>query len=151
MENSKTIAVPTYSLCRIIRKILLVISESSFIPGIFRYKLLKLVGVRIEGPCFIGSHVNFDNLHPELISIGSKSIITAGCKILTHFYSVDDDEFYIGPVEIGSKCFIGVNSLIVSSVRIGDGAVVGAGSVVTKDIPAGEVWAGNPAKFIRKK
>lgn len=44
-----------------------------------------------------------------------------------------------------------MNSLIVNAVRIGDDAVIGAGSVVTKDIPAGEVWAGNPAKFIKKR
>lgn len=45
--------------------------------------------------------------------------------------------------------FIGVGTLICNSVVIGDDAVVGAGSVVTKDIPANEVWAGNPAKFIK--
>ena len=41
-------------------------------------------------------------------------------------------------------------SIILKGVTIGENSVVGAGSVVTKDIPSGEVWAGNPAKFIRK-
>ena len=46
--------------------------------------------------------------------------------------------------------FIGSNVTILKGVTIGDEAVVGAGSIVTKDIPAGEIWAGNPARFIRK-
>lgn len=43
-----------------------------------------------------------------------------------------------------------MNTLIVNAVNIGDGAVIGAGSIVNRDIPAGEIWAGNPARFIRK-
>ena len=100
---------------------------------------------------FIGSGVEFDSLHPELIHIGKGCIITRGCCILSHFYSPEDSKFYLGEVHIGDRVFIGMNSLIVNAVRIGDDAVVGAGSVVTKDIPAGEVWAGNPAKFIKKR
>lgn len=38
----------------------------------------------------------------------------------------------------------------MNAVNIGDGAVIGAGSIVNRDIPAGEIWAGNPARFIRK-
>ena len=58
---------------------------------------------------------------------------------------------YYGEVKIGEHVFIGMNVLIVNAVSIGDLAVVGAGSVVLKDIPAGEIWAGNPARFIRKR
>ena len=50
---------------------------------------------------------------------------------------------------IKEGAFIGTRCLILKGVTIGKGAVVGAGSVVTKDIPDGEIWAGNPAKFIR--
>ena len=57
----------------------------------------------------------------------------------------------MGEVHIGKRVFIGMNTLIVSPVSVGDGAVVGAGSVVTKDIPTDEIWAGNPAKFIKKR
>ena len=45
---------------------------------------------------------------------------------------------------------IGAGSTILPGLTIGENAVVGAGSVVTKDIPAGELWLGNPARFIRK-
>ena len=51
---------------------------------------------------------------------------------------------------IGEDVFIGAHSIILKGVTIGARSIVGAGSVVTKDIPADEVWAGNPAKCIRK-
>ena len=47
--------------------------------------------------------------------------------------------------------WLGVGVQIKSGVEIGDGAIVGMGSIVTKNIPAYEVWAGNPARFIRKR
>lgn len=52
---------------------------------------------------------------------------------------------------IGNDVWIGSRALIKSGVNIGNGAVIGMGSVVTKDIPPYEIWAGNPAKFIRKR
>lgn len=56
----------------------------------------------------------------------------------------------IKPTIIEQKAVIGANSTILPGVRIGANSIVGAGSVVTKDIPEGEVWFGNPAKFQRK-
>lgn len=52
---------------------------------------------------------------------------------------------------IGNDVWIGSNVLIKSGVNIGDGAIVGMGSIVTKNIPPYEIWAGNPAQFIRKR
>lgn len=54
------------------------------------------------------------------------------------------------PITIGDDVFIGANSIILKGVNIGNKSIVGAGSVVTKSIPNSELWAGNPAKFIRK-
>ena len=54
------------------------------------------------------------------------------------------------PIYIGEGSFIGACSIILKGVRIGKHCVIGAGSVVTKNIPDDEVWAGNPIKFIRK-
>lgn len=53
------------------------------------------------------------------------------------------------PVRIGDNVFIGAHSIILKGVTIGTNAVVGAGSVVAKNIPDNEIWAGNPAKFIK--
>lgn len=52
---------------------------------------------------------------------------------------------------IGNDVWIGNNSLIKSGIKIGDGAVIGMSSVVTKDVPSYEIWAGNPSKLIRKR
>lgn len=54
------------------------------------------------------------------------------------------------PIEIGDDVFIGANSIILKGVKIGARSIIGAGSVVTKHIPEDEIWAGNPAKFIKK-
>jgi acetyltransferase-like isoleucine patch superfamily enzyme len=51
---------------------------------------------------------------------------------------------------VGIAVSIGSNATILGGIYIGDGAVIGAGSVVTKDVPPREVWAGNPARFLRK-
>ena len=54
------------------------------------------------------------------------------------------------PVKIGNDVFIGAKCIILKGVEIGDRSIIGAGSVVTKNIPNDEIWAGNPARFIRK-
>ena len=115
-------------------------------------KILKWGGgISIQGRAFIGANVIFDGIHPELITIGNGTVITTGTCILSHFYSVKDSKFYLGNVNIGNHVFIGMNTLIVNAVNIGDSAVIGAGSIVTCDIPSNEVWAGNPAKFIKRR
>jgi len=53
------------------------------------------------------------------------------------------------PVIIGDDVFLGANSLVIKGVTIGDRAIIGAGSVVSKDIPTAEIWAGNPAKYVK--
>ena len=63
--------------------------------------------------------------------------------------TVYDDE-YGKPVEIGSNCWIASNVVITGGVTIGEGCVIGAGSVVTRDIPANSVAAGNPCRGIRE-
>ncbi len=54
------------------------------------------------------------------------------------------------PIVIGNDVFVGANSIILKGVTVGDRVIIGAGSVITKNIPSDEIWAGNPAKFIRK-
>ena len=95
------------------------------------------------------------------VEIGKNVMIGGGVIIVdSDFHSLDYTDWFSlednhnmksSPVSIGDNVFIGMNSLILKGVKIGSGAVVGAGSVVTQDIPSNEVWAGNPAKFIKKR
>lgn len=144
-------AVLDYSFKRILHKIMLILAKKECIPSFLRCKIIKWGGVQIEGRSFFGADISFDTLRPDLISIGRGCVITSGTRILTHFYKPDKHAMYYGKVTIGNGVFIGMNTLIVNAISIGDNAVVGAGSVVTKDIPADEIWAGNPARFIRKR
>lgn len=65
-------------------------------------------------------------------------------------HAIDMEKKRMAKVLIGNNVFLGAGSIILKGVRIGDNAVIGAGSVVTKSIPSNEIWAGNPARFIRK-
>ncbi len=150
MNELSYIPQPPYNFRRIIAKMCIVIASQSLTLPSIRLKMLKWGGIKLKGKCFIGSHVSFDGIYPNLIEIGTGCIITSGTHILSHFYNTKERRFYAGKVCIGNNVFIGMNTLIVNPVNIGDGVVIGAGSVVNRDIPAGELWAGNPVRFIRK-
>lgn len=94
----------------------------------------------------------------DQITIGNNVMIGGSCKIWdTDFHPLNSDErnenpndgYQTAPITIGNNVFIGGCTIILKGVSIGDHSIVGAGSVVTKNIPSGEVWAGNPAKFIK--
>lgn len=113
----------------------------------------RLGGVNIVNPSktFIGEGVIFDTNYPEDITIEEGVRLTSGTKIVTHFMNPDTGSYDRGKVYVKKGSYLGMNTLVVKPVTIGEYVIVGAGSVVTKDIPDGEVWAGNPAKFIRKR
>lgn len=110
--------------------------------------------VVIEDNVRIGSHVCIDrgNMHDTIIKDGVKidnlvhvgHNVTIGKNTLVVAGSV-----ICGSVEIGENCFIGANSTIRQKLKIGNNVVIGMGAVVTKDIPDNEIWAGNPAKFLK--
>lgn len=87
------------------------------------------------------------------ITIGDKVFIGPKVNLITINHAPNPDNrsaTYGRPIVIEDKAWIGINSTILPGVRIGYGAIVGAGSVVTKDVPPMTVVAGNPAKFIKK-
>lgn len=94
-------------------------------------------------------HTGFqiDSGWPWLISIGDNVTITPNVTILAHDASTNVVGCCtkLGRVEIGNNVFIGTHSIILCNTHIGDNVVVGAGSVVTKDLPSNGVYAGVPA------
>lgn len=141
-----------YSPKRMWRKLWLSIANLPMLPQ-HRAIILKLGGVNITGRALIYGGVHIDTVAPDHIYIGNNVAITSGTKILTHYLdpSVKGRYFRIGEVRIEEEVFIGLDVIICNSVTIGKGAVIGAGSIVTKDIPPYQVWAGNPAKFIKNR
>lgn len=118
-----------------------------------RWKFVKLGGVDVKGPCWIYRNVYFDSVAPHLVTIEKGVTITQDTTILTHFLDPEQKGrmYRMGRVTIEEDAFIGCNVTICSAVTIGKGAIVGAGSVVTKNIPPYQVWAGNPARYIKDR
>jgi acetyltransferase-like isoleucine patch superfamily enzyme len=93
-------------------------------------------GVTIEDEAFIGHGVTFTNdLYPRATTPSGALQGDADWKVI--------------PTVVRRRASIGSGSTILCGIEIGEGAIVGAGSVVTKDVPAGTIVAGNPAKVLR--
>lgn len=93
--------------------------------------------------------VMLDVMFPEKISVGRNTVIGYNTTILAHEYLIK--EYRLGDVEIGSEVMIGANSTIMPGIRIGDGAIVSAGTLVHKDVPEGAFVGGNPMRVIYTK
>lgn len=119
------------------------------------------IWVEKAGKLHLGNNIGISNstiVCTNSITIDDHVFIGGGCGIYdTDFHSLlpeqrqqrPDKTVKTAPIHIKRSSFIGGHSLILKGVVIGEGAIVGAGSVVTRSIPAGEIWAGNPARFIR--
>ena len=119
-------------------------------------KWLRKQGASIGENCEIHQHVDFGS-EPYLVTLGNHVRVTNGVKFFTHeggIYVIrhlyneckNADEFE--PIMIGDNVHIGVNSLIMPGVHIGSNCIIGAGAVVTHDIPDNTVAVGVPAKVI---
>lgn len=86
-------------------------------------------GVTLEDSVFVGANVTFTN---------------------DRYPRAKNAEWKMEPTTVKRGASIGAGSTILCGVTIGEHAVIGIGSVVTKDVPAGEVWVGNPARFLKK-
>ncbi len=115
------------------------------------------------GPIKIGKRTTIGS-NSVLISmsgleLGEAVMMAGGCYLSAGAYNVDDNDSAImdqgayskGPIRIGDNSWIGTSAVILDGVTIGEGAIVGAGAVVTKDVPAGAIVAGVPAKVIRMR
>lgn len=132
------------------------IASYMFYPPFLIAWLHQLRGVKIKNiwSVFITFNVCIDNVFPELVTIGNDVWLTRNVTILAHYNPSETQRKWMGDlvckeVIIEDGVFIGVNSVILPGVRIGKGSVVGAGSVVTKDVPPQTIVAGNPAIVVR--
>lgn len=107
----------------------------------WRYKMDIGRNCRISWKAHLDKSIN-----PKGIHIGDNTWVLSEAMILAH----DHCRNLITDTFIGSNCVIGVRSIILPGVKIGDCSVVGGGSVVTKDLPSNCVAAGNPAKVLRE-
>jgi len=91
------------------------------------------------------------------IRIGRYTQIAPFCQILDQEHGVKKDDLIVnqkstlGEVDIGADCWLGTGVTVLSNTRIGDGSIIGAGSVVKGNVPANQIWAGVPARFIRDR
>lgn len=131
----------------------------SFNPRKFRPWLLRRIGCHVGKDVFIGDYVRVDCGHADMITIEDHVSVASGSRLLCHQrdftdYCVGDDYLDLGyvikPIVLKRGCLIGMESFVMPGVTVGEGAIVGAGSLVTKDIPAWTVAAGRPAKVIKQ-
>lgn len=157
---------------RLVRDLLVnSIAASILVPGRVRWALLRFYGVRIEraavrercyfgGPrvtlgrgAYVNTGVFFDGT--DDISVGARAHLGMQCMILTGGHDLGPAECRAGeiiaaPVHIGEGAWLGARVVIMPGVRVGAGAVVAAGAVVTSDCDAGGVYGGVPARLIRR-
>ena len=134
-------------MSRLKSKVLSIISSTTNIEK------AKANGLCIGTNVFVGSGTFIDPSHCFLITIGNNVTLSSKVHILAHDASTKVHLGYtkVGRVKIGNNVFVGACSIILPGISIGDNSIIGGGSVVTKNIPSNEVWAGNPAKFICSK
>lgn len=108
-------------------------------------------GYNIHHTSIIETAVVLDKLYPQGVHIGANTLVAKGAVILSHDHCkrVGKNQPYLTNTYIGQNCFIAINAIVLPGVTIGDQVIVGAGSVVTKDIPSNSVVGGNPARIIR--
>lgn len=131
----------------------------SFNPRKVRPMLMRKMGCKVGKGCFIGDYVRIDAGHADMITLEDSVSVASGTRLLCHQrdfsdYCVGDDYMKLGyivkPIVLKRGCLIGMESFVMPGVTVGEGAVVGAGSMVVKDIPAWTVAVGRPAKVIRE-
>lgn len=116
----------------------------------------KKIGVNIGiNNRFVSCRHGMFGSEPYLVTIGNNCLLSGQVQFLTHDGSLNifrheiPDAFIYKPVKVGNNVFIGFRVTIMPGVTIGDNVAIGAGSIVTKDIPSNSIAVGIPAKVIR--
>ena len=125
----------------------IVITLCKYIPSLsVKNFLYRRLGMKVGKDVSVGLAAMMDIFFPQLITIGDNSIIGYNSTILCHEFLTH--EYRTGEVLIGKDVMVGANSTILAGVQIGDGAVVAAGALVTRDVPQGAMVAGVPAQVV---
>ena len=127
-------------------------------PRKLRPSLMRRMGCKVGKGCFIGDHVRIDQSHADMITLEDSVSVASGTRLLCHqrdftHYFVGSDYMKLGytikPILLKKGCLVGMESFVMPGVTVGEGAIVGAGSLVAKDIPDWTVAVGRPAKVVR--
>ena len=144
------------SLLRVLAQKLLHQSARICIPTGTRVALYRAMGVRIGRGVFVGLDTWLDDQFPELITIEDEVVISFRVTVVVHDDARRMDAILPGqgdgtvaPVRLARGCYLGAGCIVLPGVTVGERAVVGAGAVVTRDVPAGKVVVGAPAKVVR--
>lgn len=105
----------------------------------------RIYGMTIGEGVIISSSAKLDRTNPKGVKIGDWTLVSFDAAVLTHDFVAGEHVV----TEIGSFCFIGARTVIMPGIKIGDHVVVGAGSVVTQDVPSNSVVVGSPARVIK--
>lgn len=117
----------------------------------FRAEFYRPEGIRVGEHCTIGDTCFLDGR--ETITIGDCVNIGSHVSIYTRQHDIDSPDFAEsgGPVNIGRYAYLGSHCIILPNVTVGEGAVVAAGAVVTRDVAPFTLVAGIPARFVRER
>lgn len=115
--------------------------------------------IHIRDHVFIGPRVLMGAAEGAEIFIGDSVILGPDVKLIAgdHRYDIRGTEIKdsgvgrLGQIRIRKGAWIGAGSIILRGVSIGEGSILGAGSVLTRDLPSDEIWAGNPAKLLKRR
>ena len=105
----------------------------------------------VADDCWIGEYAWIDNL--TTVQLGSNVCISQGAYLCTGNHDWSDPKFglMIAPIRLMNGAWAGAKCILTPGVTLGEGAVAGAGSVVVGQVPEYQVWAGNPAAFVKQR